>query len=277
MLSVKGIDISKHQGVINWGKVAESGIEFAMIRVGYGSKKGTPTLDTMFDANMSGAMSAGIAVGVYLYSYAIDEVGAKIEADFVLDNIGKYRDKIVYPVAYDIEDTNQASLSTAMRAELCRAFCETIASGGYRPAIYTFYGWVKNGQIPTATISKYDLWLAHWTTKLTYTGDVAMWQYSDQGKVPGINGNVDMNLSYRDYKNPVRLVLQSGSRGAEVYTLQKRLNEVSPALSSKLKLDGVFGALTETAVCIFQQKMGLQIDGIVGARTYEKLGFGAWK
>lgn len=271
----KGIDVSKHQGIINWRQVAADGIQFAIVRVGYGSKQGTPTRDGKFAANIEGALAEGIHVGAYLYSYALDAANAKIEANFTLDEIAPYAGLLQYPVFYDIEDVSQKNLGIETISAMCEAYCNVIASAGWRPGVYASLDWVKN-RINAAVFRKYDLWLAQWTKSPTYQGDIAIWQYSDSGRVSGISGNVDMNIAYLDYAegetvaavaSPVRETLRRGSTGTAVAALQIALT----ALGYGLKADSVFGALTEAAVKKFQAAKGLVSDGIVGAKTHAAL------
>lgn len=272
MTGIRGIDISKWNGSINWPKVAADGVQFAIIRVGYGSKKGTPTLDPTFHANVEGALSAGIEVGTYLYSYALDVENAELESIFTVDNISRYVGKMTYPVFYDIEDDSQKNLGIATISHMCEAFCGSVSMSDWKPGIYASLDWVKTRIYP-ATISKYDLWLAQWTKSPTYQGRIAIWQYSDSGRVDGISGNVDMNVAYytqqADKPAPVadKPTLKKGSQGEAVVLLQTAL----AAFGYVLKPDGVFGPLTHATVKQFQRAKGLLADGIVGPKTHSEL------
>jgi GH25 family lysozyme M1 (1,4-beta-N-acetylmuramidase) len=194
---VNGIDVSKWQGTIDWPKVAASGIKFAMIKVGSGSSRGAYTLDSQFQRNITGALAAGIAVGAYLYSYALTPDAAAGEAAWVIKQLAPYKDKITFPVAYDLEDKTQESLGKPTLTAMCRAFTDAIRAAGYIPALYASKYWLES-KIDAAAVNA-DLWVAQWGDKLTYARQCAIWQYSDKGSVAGISGAVDLNTAYKDY------------------------------------------------------------------------------
>lgn len=151
MATFKGIDVSKHQGVIDWKKVKSDGIQFAMIRAGYG--RFADQKDPKFSANYSGAKSAGVKVGAYHYSYATTVEQAKQEAETFLSWIkGKTFD---YPVAFDIEDKTQAGLGKQLISDMIRAFCETVEAAGYYVCIYANKDWLVN-RIDDDCKKKYD-------------------------------------------------------------------------------------------------------------------------
>lgn len=274
MVEIRGIDVSHHQGVVDWEKVAAAGIEFAIIRCGFGSNKGTPTIDRHFKANVQNALSVGLHIGTYLYSYALDAANARKEADFTLELIEPYRGRMKYPVAYDIEDSTQASLSNSVRSAMCEAFCDKVAAAGWQPAIYSSHNWITT-KINKSTVAKYHLWLARFAKSHGYTaGDVHIWQHSEKGNVAGIKGHVDLNISYIDYAGggakpaTSQPTVRRGDSGPAVWTLQNALNRL-PAYS--VIVDSVFGAQTDAAVRAFQRARGLVVDGIVGPKTWGKL------
>lgn len=194
MAQYKGIDVSKWQGVIDWEKVKNAGIEFAMLRIGYGSAKGQH--DKKFEDNYKGAKAAGIPVGGYLYSYATSVEKAKAEARYCLSLIkGK---QFEYPIVYDVEDKTQAGLGVKTISAMIKAFCSIMEEAGYYVSVYANKSWLDT-RIDAECKKKYDIWLAQWTTKPTYTGSFGLWQYTDKGKVSGISGNVDMDISYKNY------------------------------------------------------------------------------
>lgn len=197
-VSLKGIDVSYHQGVIDWTKVKDSGIEFAMIRAsrGYISKKKPMTADTMFAANITGALAAGIKVGVYHYSYAHTVEEAIEEANFFIDTISSY--SITYPVVLDLEEDSQAKLGKDKLTAIAVAFMETVKNAGYTPMLYSNKYWLT-AHYDMTRLTDYDVWLAQWSSAPTYSGTFGIWQYSATGVVSGINGYVDLNISYRDY------------------------------------------------------------------------------
>lgn len=200
--SIAGIDVSEHQGDIDWNAVKNAGIEFAIIRVGYRTYGGGEiTLDTTFEQNLRNADAAGIKTGVYFFSQAIDPEEAIEEADAVIDAIRPYN--ITYPVIFDWElivgDSARTDAMTVDNlADACISFCERVKSAGYTPMIYQN----KNTtmfKLDLPKLKDYDFWLAEYGDKPTYYYDYQMWQYSSKGKVPGINGEVDMNISFKDY------------------------------------------------------------------------------
>lgn len=192
---MKGIDVSKHQGKIDWKKVKNAGAEFVMIRAGYGRYNNQK--DPQFEANYAGAKAVGLPVGAYHYSYAKTVEQAKSEAQTFLGWIkGK---TFEFPVAFDIEDNSQVNLGKQLISDMIRAFCETVEAAGYYVSVYANKDWLVN-RIDEDCKKKYDTWLAEWRSgEPTYTGTYGMWQYTSSGAVNGITGRVDMNMSYKDY------------------------------------------------------------------------------
>lgn len=193
-VKIKGIDVSRWQGTIDWEQVKKDGVEFAMVGIGR-YQKGVGTLDTQFTANMTNAIAQDIKVGVYLYSMATTVEEAEDEAEYVLDQIDGY--KISYPVAFDIEDDVHRKLTTKQRTDITIAFLNVIEEAGYHPMIYASQNWFDTSMDLTR-LTKYDKWVACWTTALTFK-PTSMWQYSSTGKVKGITGAVDLDYSYKDY------------------------------------------------------------------------------
>lgn len=189
---LKGIDVSHYQGAIDWGKVKASGVEFAIIRAGYG--KYAYQEDPCFEDNIEGAYNAGIPVGVYWYSYADMVAEARQEAEVCLTVIKPYKDMITLPVFFDQEyEPAILAAGNGIRTECCVAFIKAIEAAGYKAGLYGSQDWLDNkiddSQIPaTATV-----WVAQYGSKCTYKGRYTIWQYSSTGKVNGISGNVDMN------------------------------------------------------------------------------------
>lgn len=199
IISHKGIDVSRHQGAIDWNLVAQDGVEFAFIRVGnrgYGT--GKMVEDERFDENMQGALAAGIKVGVYYYSQAITREEVLEEANFVLEKIKDY--DIQCPVVYDVEKVSgepgrMNGISVEERTEFTRLFCETIKNAGYRPMIYhnTEMGALM---LQLEPLEEYDKWFAAYSDKFYYPYEYKVWQYSQSGTVQGIQGAVDLNISF---------------------------------------------------------------------------------
>lgn len=191
----KGIDVSKHQGKIDWAKVAKSDIEFAIIRAGYG--KFDNQKDERFEENYSGAKKAGLKVGTYHYSYAKTVEDAKNEAEVFLNWVkGKQFD---YPLVLDVEEKAQSEKGKQFVSDVIRTFCETVESNGYYVGVYANKYWFENF-IDDDCKKKYDSWVAHWAQKNEYNGNYGIWQYTSDGSVDGISGRVDMNESYKDYQ-----------------------------------------------------------------------------
>ncbi|MBR4781599.1 MAG: hypothetical protein IK014_09615 [Lachnospiraceae bacterium] len=201
-LSIRGIDVSKYQGTIDWKKVAAAGVEFAIIRLGYrGMNEGTLELDPVFEKNMEEAAAAGIKTGVYFFSQAITKEEAEEEADFVIRAVKKYN--VTYPVIFDTErvatyNARANGLSYEDRTDMCITFCDRIAAAGYTPMIYANTKYMIMG-INLERLEKYDKWFAVYSDKITFPYDFQMLQYSESGSIPGIKGNVDLDISFVDY------------------------------------------------------------------------------
>lgn len=191
---LKGIDVSKYQGTIDWNKVKNAGIKFAMLRCTVGGTNGGT--DTKFIQNADGCEAAGMDYGVYCYSKAVTIEQAKNEATMTLNAI-KGR-KLAFPVAFDIEDASQAKLTKEQVTSIIEAFCETIENAGYYAIIYANKNWLETRMIADR-IAKYDVWCAQWGKACTYKGSYGIWQYTSYGTVDGISGRVDMNICYKNY------------------------------------------------------------------------------
>lgn len=194
---IKGIDVSKWQGNIDWSKVKNDGVEFAMIRSSYGSS----SLDPKFEVNYQGAKSNGIAVGVYHYSHATTVEMAQKEVDFLIKTLaGK---QFEYPVCLDLEDKAQMALDKKTIADIALVYYYALEEAGYYPLLYSSKSWFS-GKLYDSSLDIYERWVAQWTNTLTYTGELAIWQYSATGRVSGISGNVDLDISYVDYESRIR-------------------------------------------------------------------------
>ena len=196
----RGIDVSKYQGNIDWGAVAASGINFAIIRVGYrGSASGALVQDPYFKKNISGATKAGIKVGLYFFTQAVNEAEAVEEASMAMSLASGY--KVTYPIFIDTESASNGranGLSKSARTAVVKAFCQTVRNGGYKAGVYASKSWYAN-QLNASALNGYCIWVAHYNSSCTYSGKYDMWQYSSKGSVSGIKGNVDMNISYTGY------------------------------------------------------------------------------
>ena len=197
--AVMGIDVSKWNGSIDWKAVKNSGVNFVIIRVGYrGSSQGSLIEDPKFATNMKGAINAGLKVGVYFFTQAVDEVEAVYEASYVIEKIKNY--KISYPVFLDVEASNGRGdkISSDTRTKVCKAFCQTIQNAGYVAGIYANKTWLTE-KMDVSQLSAYKIWLAQYAATPTYTGRYDVWQYKSNGSISGISGDVDLNLSYMGY------------------------------------------------------------------------------
>ncbi|MDE6606775.1 MAG: Ig-like domain-containing protein [Lachnospiraceae bacterium] len=197
---ILGIDVSKWNGNIDWNAVKNSGIHYVIIRCGYrGSSTGALIEDPKFRANIKGATAAGLKVGIYFFTQAVNEVEAVEEASMVLSLISGYT--ISYPVFLDVEPSGGRAdgIGTDTRTAVCNAFCQTISNSGYAAGIYANKTWL-NEKINVGGIgASYKVWLAQYAATPSYGGKYQMWQYTSKGKVAGIQGDVDMNLSYLGY------------------------------------------------------------------------------
>mgnify|MGYP003303604279 CR=1 FL=1 len=194
-----GIDVSKWQGKIDWETVANAGIDFAIIRCGYrGSSTGVIVEDPYFKDNIKGATENGIKVGVYFFTQAITEAEAVEEASTAISLVSGY--KLNFPIYIDTEGSGGRadSLSKADRTAIVKAFCETVRNSGYKPGIYASKYWYYDN-LDVSQLSTYNIWVAQYNTECNYSGRYDMWQYTSSGSVPGINGNVDMNICYTKY------------------------------------------------------------------------------
>ncbi|MCM1086709.1 MAG: Ig-like domain-containing protein [Muribaculaceae bacterium] len=195
-----GIDVSKWNGSIDWNAVRNSGISYVIIRCGYrGSSTGALIEDPKFASNIKGARAAGLKVGVYFFSQAVNEVEAVEEASMALNLVKGYG--LNYPIFLDVEDSGGRGdkIDTATRTAVCKAFCATVQNSGYAAGIYANKTWLTS-RINTGSLTGYKIWLAQYAATPSYTATrYDMWQYSSKGKVGGISGNVDMNISYMNY------------------------------------------------------------------------------
>lgn len=202
-VGAKGIDVSYAQGAIDWAEVKKAGVQFAMIRASRGraNSKKPMAKDITFDYNITEASKNGIKVGVYHYLYADTVEEAKKEARFFLETIAPY--KITYPVVLDVEEQYQAELGKTKITNIVKAFLDEVSAAGYYAMLYSNKSWLTN-YLDMSKLSDYDVWLAQWNEVPTYKGEFGMWQYSCKGIVSGINGYVDLNISYKNYTTIIK-------------------------------------------------------------------------
>lgn len=196
---MKGIDVSVHNGNIDWQKVKSAGIDFAILRAGYGRLASQK--DEKFEQNYKNAKAAGIPVGAYWYSYAMTPEEAELEADVFLSVIkGK---QFEMPVYFDLEEKKQFDLGKEQVSAIMRAFLSKVEASGYFVGLY---GSASSLTTHTADDikSRYTIWLAHWVQQTNYNGAYGIWQYSEKGKVDGISGNVDLDICYKDFPTIIK-------------------------------------------------------------------------
>ena len=196
--TAQGIDVSEHQGRIDWNAVKASGIDFAILRVGFGAPSWGGRVDYQFNRNISECERLGIPYGVYIYSYAFDNQQAADEASMVIDCLSGHNPRL--PVYYDLEDrTIIADGRQSGIASRAQTFCNKISSAGYKPGIYANLNWFNNILTdPVFKSGSWDHWIAQYNSQCHYTGSYSFWQYTSRGKVSGISGNIDMNYAYVD-------------------------------------------------------------------------------
>lgn len=198
---LRGIDVSKWQGDIDWKKVSMSGIDFAMIRSSFGNMH----TDEKLAANVAGCEKYGIPYGFYHYSYADSVEEARKEARFFLSVIKKYSPE--YPLVLDIENDHFKSMSRKQVTNIIIAFAKELENAGYYVSIYSFAKFF-NDYVDMSKIENYDIWIACWGDEERlnsfYDGPYGMWQYSATGSVNGIDGDVDLDYAYKDYADRIR-------------------------------------------------------------------------
>lgn len=215
-----GVDVSHHQGTIDWAKLRQSGVEFAIIRLGLGvtDSTGTLTYDRQWAANIAGARAAGIDIGVYLYAYATTTSAALREAQLVVAELNKYPGYFTYPVWYDFENDNAKSTSRkTANAEVIKTFCDYVGNAGYYTGVYTYTSFFTS-YIDDSQLTSYDHWVAQYGANdgephsVSYTGAYGMWQYTSLGGGKVLSGSVQssgLDLDYA-YKNYPSIIINNG-------------------------------------------------------------------
>lgn len=206
--AVLGVDVSEHQGEIDWQAVKNAGIDFAILRVGYrGMTQGLLNVDATFETNYQAAVDAGLSVGVYFFSQAITDAEAQAEADFVAETLDGRA--LSYPVVFDwetpipseelaAEDLRAYNMSGEEVTGFAKAFCQRIRDHGYTPCVYTNKS-MGYGTFDLEALKDYDLWYAEYQPVPSLYYNFRLWQYTATGSVPGINGDVDINLCFDPY------------------------------------------------------------------------------
>lgn len=202
-MSIKGLDVSEFQGEVDWERVKAAGYKFAMLRAGYGYN----TIDKQFRRNASECNRIGLPVGVYWFCYAFSPEKAVQEADGCIDIISEYR--LDYPVCYDIEQASAdyiekqgVSFTPALAKNVVKSFCDRIEAKGYYAMFYTNRNFLDT-YLGTELSKRYAYWYARYADRFDGT-DCGIWQYTSTGSVPGITGNVDLDLGYTNYPSVIK-------------------------------------------------------------------------
>lgn len=286
-MAIKGIDVSHWQGSVDFGKVKAAGFSFVILNAGFG--KYDSQKDARFEENYKKAKAAGLGVGAYWYSYALSEADAQLEAQVFCRAIkGKQFD---YPVAFDIEDRTQSSLSAELIGKIITAFCGYMEKQGYYVSLYSYVAFLEN-KVPASIRNKYDIWVANFdVAKPSYSGSYGMWQYTSSGRVGGVNGNCDCNYAYKDYPTLIRSLgkngyakpaekktldskgIKQGDKNLGVYELKSLLSlaEAKKIITTHITVDDGFGSGTTAVVNDLLKKWGYKPNGIAGEGFVKKL------
>ncbi len=266
MAEIKCIDVSEWQGSVNWKKVKAAGYTCAILRAGFGRSE--TQKDAEFDTNYKNAKAAGVKLGVYWYSYAVDKADAVKEAKACLKVIkGK---SFELPVFYDMEENSMKSLGKTALTAMAKAFCEEIKKGGFRAGVYGNPDWFTN-YLDYKTLKKtYPIWLAQYYKEAQMECDI--WQYSSGGSVNGISGNVDLNIIYSADIVESADKAESTKVNYETAGLQTLLLTAYSLglVKKKASVDNKMGDSTKTALLQLKKKLGLKEDSTLTLDFYKK-------
>ncbi len=202
--SIKGIDVSTYNKVTDWDAVKASGVDFVMLRVGYrGYSKGGLVEDEKFIKYAQDASAAGLKLGAYFVTQAINTVEAEAEADYVVSLMHNAGVEFTWPVAMDLEDAASLEARTALltkdeRTEIIIAFCERIKNAGYTPMLYSAIRWYMD-EMDLSKLTDYDKWFAQYFNRPFFPYEFQMWQYTSSGVVDGVDGDIDLNICFKNY------------------------------------------------------------------------------
>lgn len=287
-MAIKGIDISTYQRNIDFKKLKAAGINFVILRAGYGNAIAYPNqYDDMFESHYKNAKAAGLNVGAYWYTYATTVNGIKQEANAFLKALkGK---TFEYPVYIDLEERSQFNTGKANCSAMVDAFCQVLEQNNYWSGLYISRSPLQK-YISTTIANKYSLWVAEYDTKCNYSGQVDIWQYTSSARYSGYSDNLDADYSYKDYptliknagKNgftkPAEKILdktgfKKGDKTNGVLAVKELLLQAysKKIISTKVLEDSGFGNGTEKAVNELLKKWGYKQNGIAGANFIKKL------
>lgn len=268
-MKVTAIDVSYCQTKVDYNKVKNSGIDAVIIRAGFG--KETYQKDSEFETHYRNAKKAGLAVGVYWYSYAYSVAEAKQEAKVCLACIkGK---TLELPVYYDLEESGQTRLGMSALTNIAIAFCDAIKASGYRAGVYSNLNWLNNYLDYEKLRNKYSIWLAQWSSSPSKACDI--WQNADNGRINGINGNVDTdviinkNIIKKSKSEVKEEMIKKGLTNNAILAYKKQLLNLYNAGIIKTKVDSSagFGDGTEKAVREVQTLAKIKVNGEVEVDT----------
>lgn len=287
-MAIKGIDISTYQRNVDFKKLKAAGVNFVILRAGYGNALAYPNqYDDMFESHYKNAKAAGLNVGAYWYLYATTVSGAQQEAKSFLKALkGK---KFEYPVYIDLEERSQFNTGRTNCSNMVRAFCDILENAGYWSGLYISRSPLQNYITPEVA-NRYSLWVAEYASKCNYGGTVDIWQYTSSARYNGFNGNLDGDYSYKDYptliknagKNgytkPAEKVLDTkgmkeNDKNLGVYELKSMLSiaEAQKDISTHIVVDNTFGPGTTKVVNDLLKKWGYKQNGIAGENFIKKL------
>lgn len=268
-MKVTAIDVSYCQTGVDYNKVKNSGIDAVIIRAGFG--KESYQKDSEFETHYKNAKKAGLAIGVYWYSYAYSVAEAKQEAKVCLECIkGK---TLELPVYYDLEESGQTRLGMSALTNIAIAFCEAIKAGGYRAGVYSNLNWLNNYLDYEKLRNKYSIWLAQWSSSPSKTCDI--WQNADNGRINGINGNVDTdviinnNIIKKSSTGDEEEMIKYGEHNTAILAFKKQLITLYNMGIIKTKVDNSngFGDGTLKAVKEAQRAGNITDNGVVNEKT----------
>lgn len=287
-MSMRGIDVSKWQTNVDYKKLKAAGVEFVIIRAGYGDVLSYPyQKDEMFEAHYRAAKAAGLHVGAYWYSYATTAAGAKREAQGFIQTIkGKQFDM---PVYMDLEESSQFNTGKANCSAMVKAFCDTLEAANYWTGLYISRSPLQS-YITSDVANRYTLWVAEYASKCNYGGVVDIWQYTSSARYNGFNGNLDGDICYKDFPTLIKAAgkngytkpagktldtkgMQQGDINLGVYELKSMLSvlEAKGKISTHITVDEGFGAGTTAVVNSLLKSWGYKPNGIAGKGFVNKI------
>jgi GH25 family lysozyme M1 (1,4-beta-N-acetylmuramidase) len=278
--------VSTYQRNVDYKKLKAAGVNFVIIRAGYGNALAYPgQYDPMFESHYKNAKAAGLHVGAYWYVYANNADAMRQEAKSFLKAIkGKQFD---YPVFFDIEDRAQKWMTKSQMTAMVNAGCEIMEKAGYWVGIYSFIS-MLNAQFEKSICDRYSLWVAQWdVSRCTYNGSVNIWQNTDKAAYNGYKGRLDGDISYEDYPARIKAAgkngytikildakgMKEGDKNLGVYELKSMLSlaEAKKLISTHITVDEGFGSGTTAVVNTLLKKWGYKPNGIAGEGFVKKL------